>query len=528
MPLSDHRVFAHLGAERASIYRAILDAFVRAKQRFALHLRPGEIERACVEAGQAEDPSAIAVALAQLADWGNLEAHPDTADVATVEDFYRPRHLYQLTPTGEAAERALTFFESALRERGELQAVALADIRVLLEELGQVVAERPVDEGKAHRALLSLRGRFEDLTTKAQAFMASLQRTIDLHGLSLQALLAYKQSLIDYLERFIGELLLATAEITGLLLRLEDQGIVGLLEAVARREIADAMTVSPDERRAMENATQAVWTGRWQGLRAWFVSADGGHSQAEILRQRARSAIPALLSAVAGLNDRRVARSDRSADMRTLALWFAQAPDDEQAHRLWRAAFALSPARHLSIDDETLTAREQTPVPPQASWLDAAPIGISPRLRKSGRYTRRGPPSRVIDRSAERAALARLLEEETAQIQEARRRLAEHGSSRLSAFGMLDRLEFELLLDLLGEALARRVLPREQVSATSSDGSLFILMDPPDDGAQTTIETAAGWLRVPDFLVSIRESFTHESANGLHDGDHQSHRSVEP
>jgi uncharacterized protein (TIGR02677 family) len=502
-----HQVFTHLNADRAPLYRTILAAFVRAKQRFALHLRPVDVERALVEQGLGDETGAVVGALAQLVEWGNLEAHPDTADVATVEEFYRPRHLFQLTPVGEAAERALQVFEEAVRERGELQAVALADIRLLLEELLAVSGTQPLDEGKAHRTLLSLRSRFEELTGKAQAFMASLQRTIDLHGLSIEALVAYKQLLIDYLERFIGELVLATGEIADLLQRLEARGILQVLAAVARRELADALDPTPAERAAGEGA----WLGRWQGLRAWFLPGAHAPSQAEVLRQRARSAIPALLAAVASVNDRRVARSDRSADLRTLALWFAQAESDEEAHRLWRAAFALSPARHLSIDDETLAAREDAPVPAQASWLEAPPIGISPRLRESGRYARPGPANRVIDRAAEKGMLARLLDEEAAQIEAARRRLATGRPVRLSELGALGRAEFDLLLDLLGEAIARRTGEPDDITETvSSDGSLVIRLEPPPDGQRARIETEAGWLGAPDFIVTIGDAFARE------------------
>jgi len=46
------------------------------------------------------------------------------------------------------------------------------------------------------------------------------------------------------------------------------------------------------------------------------------------------------------LNERRSGRSDRSADFRLLASWFAGCASDAEAHRLARAAFALNPARH--------------------------------------------------------------------------------------------------------------------------------------------------------------------------------------
>src|SRR6185503_9464731 len=115
--------------------------------------------------------------LNQLCTWGNLESHPDTADVTTVEEFYRPRHLYQLTADGEAAERAIQFYEQSVQQPGELQAAALADIRVHLEELLTYRRMAESDDGKIHRVLIALRDRFEQLTTQAQIFIGGLQRT---------------------------------------------------------------------------------------------------------------------------------------------------------------------------------------------------------------------------------------------------------------------------------------------------------------------------------------------------------------
>ncbi|HEV3023308.1 MAG TPA: DUF2397 family protein, partial [Pirellulales bacterium] len=102
MPATAHslarlRAFAYVDAEKAAQYRAILRVFGEAKSRFALHLRPGEIVAALfsVELDGPLDAPAVEVALAQLCEWGNLARHPDTADVATVEEFYRPRFLYR-------------------------------------------------------------------------------------------------------------------------------------------------------------------------------------------------------------------------------------------------------------------------------------------------------------------------------------------------------------------------------------------------------------------------------------------------
>ena len=50
----------------------------------------------------------------------------------------------------------------------------------------------------------------------------------------------------------------------------------------------------------------------------------------------------------------RASWTDRSADFRALAVWFAEAPTEAHAHRLWRVAFGLSAARHLGMDADTL------------------------------------------------------------------------------------------------------------------------------------------------------------------------------
>jgi uncharacterized protein (TIGR02677 family) len=117
---ADFSVFAHLNADKCALYRAILGVFAQARKRFTIVLRPAEVAirvtaRAAAES-QTSDPSAempaadVEAALAQLVTWGNLES-PDTAEVATVEEFHRPRRLYQLSAAGGAAERALAVFE---------------------------------------------------------------------------------------------------------------------------------------------------------------------------------------------------------------------------------------------------------------------------------------------------------------------------------------------------------------------------------------------------------------------------------
>lgn len=497
------KVFAYLNADKAALYRAVMRVFVHAKARFTLHLRPQEVAAALASAALPEpvDAGGVESALASLREWGNLDAHPDTADVATVEEFYRPRYLFQITPAGEAAERALAVYEQTLEQQGELQSAALGDIRELLGELAALAETPEPDEAKVHRALRTLRERFDELTSRAQAFMGSLQRTIDLQGVDVARFLTYKETLIGYLERFIGELVIATADIGATVHRIEARDVSSLLRMAAARDLADALEPTA----ADHAAALGAWQARWAGLRSWFIGRPDAPSQADVLRARARASIPALLLTVASIHDRRVTRSDRGADLRALARWFAEADSDAEAHRLWRAAFALAPARHLAVDDATLDAREARPVSAQTGWLEAPPLRISARLRASGRYVRRGRPNDVIDRSGEKALLAEAAAAEAGQLIAARRRLATGVRARLSDLGTLDAAEFGLFLDLLGEALAVKVDADAPVDVVSSDGTLQVTLEPTEDDGTATIVTATGTFSGPDHYVTIRD-----------------------
>ncbi len=508
---SDLAVFSYLTAPNCETYRAVMLAFVAAKRRFTVHLRPEDVRDAL---GSTVELTTISDALGKLESWGNLRADPDTSRVTTVEDFHRARFLYQLTQAGEAVEEALAVYDEAFGRRGSLQAVALTDIATQLRALYELAGEPELDAAKVYLALRYLVDRFTDLAGNARAFMGSMRRTIELHDADLEVFRAYKDRLIAYLQRFITDLIATGSEIAGLVTLVEERGVEPLLAAAAWREAQDAapgpetgpVDGAADDPREVEFVRcRELWRERWQGFRTWFLSAPQRRSQAKLLRAQARAAIPQLLHVVAALNERRAGRSDRSADFRTLAVWFAQAPDDDALHRLWRSAFGLSPARHLTVDADTLAARADDPIPPSTPWADAPPLEISPRLRKTGSYERRGKPNRVQDRSAQRHHLAELAARQAAETAAARAALATDHPVRLSDLGPLNRDEFRLFLGLLGEALAAITPAHRDVQTTTNDGTMAIRLSLPGEDRAAEITTADGVFRGPDGWSAARE-----------------------
>ncbi len=495
------KIFAHLNAEKAPLYRATMALFLEAKAHFEIHLRPDNVSVGLQQFGEFQDDSAAEVegALTQLCDWGNLRRTQDTSDVRTVEEFYRPRYLYQLTREGEAAERAVRAYQENILKPGELQTAALVVIREQLQALLAYTRGPELDASKIHFTLSNLKSYFNQLTTKAQVFIGSIQRAIDLHGYELDVFIVYKEKLIEYLERFIGELVIAADEIADIIRKLEQVGIHPILRVAAEHDLVDAMGFGEDEVAKAERE----WMLRWAGLKKWFISGVDSPSQADMLRSCARSAIPSLLIAISGLHDRRAASSDRPTDLKLLARWFALTDCEADAHRLWRTAFALNPARHLRIDDSTMDVCDQQPIPATTSWLEAPPIMISPRLRRIGQQHRRGRPANVIDRTEAKNLLAALAKQEAEQVEFARRRFVAGRVMRLSELGQLNRCEFQLFLDLLGKALAEQKDIDAEVVTTSCDGSLQITLKPTEQNEYTTIVTSDGDFHGRDHYIYV-------------------------
>lgn len=501
MPVAGEQadLFRHVSAEKASFYRSIMDVFAAAKRQYRLQLRPDEV---LAEASWPDGPPRIeevSTALTQLSNWGNLQSQPDTARVSSLTDFYRARFLYRLSHGGEAVEAALDAFDHALRRRAELQTVALEDIASRLLGLQALIEASTgnvgLDVAKAHEILRDLVRVFEGLAENAQAFMARVARSIELQ--QADAVASYKRRLIDYLERFMGDLVRRSDSIAGMIDAVSPR-IDAVLLRVAEREARDA---APDDSRGLSGALsrrRQAWQERWKGLRGWFLHSGQEPPQAELLRARARAAIPQLLGAVAALNERRSGRSDRSADFRVLAGWFMACADDAEAHRLARAAFALHPARHFSLNPDT-----DESLPAGTRWVDAPPLRIYPRLREYGEAAPRGPLARIRDRSAERARIASEFAEETRQTEAARQRLATGRPARLSELGELDPHAFGLFLGLLSEALAEQAGPDAAVSRQTGDGLLHIRLEPLAATSHARIVTPAGVFAGRDHLLTI-------------------------
>ena len=489
-------VLRYVTVENAHNYRAILEVFVEAKEHYLIELSPAEVRDLLGRSSLAYDlpaPEDLDRHLDALDGWGNLQRFHDTAAVARVEDFYRRRYRYRLTPVGEAAHRAVREVEATVGRSGALQTSMLLEIDAALEAL--VLAARAGDAPGLVRSLHRLRAALDSLAEEANLFLGELDRQVSAGRIDEALFLAHKQALLAYLGKFIDDLRRLRPQIAD---RVQEAVALGpdawLALAAGAADLPPALPgIDP----------VAAWAGdqreRWAGVVSWFLASPAGPPRVERLHAAAVDGVLRLTRSLERLNERRVRAADRAADFRTLASWFAACPDDAAAHALWAAAFGLYPARHLHLADE-----DPEWTRPDASWWDAPPVDVPVRLRTRGALTRSGRPPPVRDFGDGRAWIAARRRRERAQAEAALARFSGRGPVHVSELERLSGEELDLLLALLDEALSSRRAADGARRTRTADGRLELVLRPPaEDRPWASVQTSEGRLRCLDYRLEV-------------------------
>lgn len=520
LPPRPFTLFAYTVEPNAPVYRTVMRLFLEEKERYRIQLRPDDVARRLPEdLPDPPDRAGLERALDQLVDWGNLRRSHDTGRVATLEDFRRRHYVYQMTPAGEAAERAVGRVVEALESSGSLQRVMLGAI---LRNLEVLAAEMERDEARPevlYEHLFTAGEQFRALTENASTFLARLHEAIDAGAVDASSFLIYKQAVLEYLEQFVGELSELAPRISAAIRRVQERGegvdassgAAGISRLVVLAARADT-TPTPEGLRDRS----AELARRWRGMAAWFLGEGREPPTVELLRGAARTAINRILLVLERLHEKRFRRVDRTADLLRLAGWFdglgTHRDGAAEAHRLYATAFGLFGARHLGELHE-----DPERIPSGTSWWDAPPVPVAPVLRTTGRTSTSGRTARVVDHEKARRYLAERHRRSREARAAALRRFAGRGPLPLADLTRDEPLtqdQLELLLGLLDRLLA---LPPDGDGVRhtrSRDGLLLLRLGTPEpaDG-RAVLRTPRGRLELPAFELTVEDRTAAGSAD---------------
>jgi uncharacterized protein (TIGR02677 family) len=442
------------------------------------------------------DDADLDAALAALTGWQLLEMLQDhTARYATPEEFERRNLRWAPTPHGRAAMAGVLHSLEVLQRAVSLQPAALDAIGDALADLLDLLGRAEVADTRIATRLGELEHHLQALVDNVRQFNHELGRLQRDDATRDEVFLDVKQRVTAYLQEFVEGVERPARRIAELVARMEDDPGIAVLHdrALAGANLLRLDGEDPGVAWLEERAR------RWAALRAWFADDEGARPQIDRVLEIAKQAILALLRVLERRWESRRRAASLRDDLTVLARWFAACPTEDDAHRLFNAAFGMWPARHhhlLPDDPEDLA--------PSTSWVDAPAVPVAATLRSSGSTQSRGRSAPIGDPAAARAARQAEQAARFAESVAVRRHLLTRGRVPLAVFGEFDLDRFDALLELLAAALAAPRAGDGTRRAVTVDGQVEVVLHPPaDPTARCRLVAPTGVLTAPAYEVEV-------------------------
>ncbi|WP_432920900.1 TIGR02677 family protein [Microbispora sp. CA-135349] len=473
-------------------YLWVLRAMDRLREVHQVQVDAGEVQAALNELARLHDEvptfdGNLRDRLDALYEDGVVHRFDDASRAGNLVRYRNRQSVYQFSELGYWAYTSVEGLLAARIQDANLSRLVFSDI---LEDLKALAAANRAGEGEqVYRRLSRLDSVMEDMGRRSARFHVTLGEIIRSTDASPETFLRHKNALLTHMSEFMAELDRHLPRLATAVRDVEASGLASLLDRAA----------AADERPFMDRHERLEdWRRRWSALRAWFAPQGPGESRAEEsrageLRNATRIAVSGVIALLRQISEAQRGGVNRATQLRHLAEWVWNAPDEGAAHALMGAAFNLRSARHLGAaheDTEQISSR--------ATWWDAPGVEVSVTLFRSGKAPTTGLPTPVRGNPGARAALRREQAAERAAERVAAGHLAE-----LGAHGrVLDDSETQILLKLLTRALeGRTVVAGRLKRGSGADDAVMIRLVP--SGTGSAVRTARGLLHLPGFRVEV-------------------------
>jgi uncharacterized protein (TIGR02677 family) len=422
-----------------------------------------------------------------LADDGIVHRLEDASRAGSLARYRNRQSVYQFSELGYRAFAAVEDVLGARIRDANLSRLVFSDILDDLRSLA--VAVRDGDGEQVYRRLSRLDAVLDDMSRRAAQFHLMLGEIIRSTDTSPDTFLRYKNALLTHMTDFMAELDRYLPRLAASVTDIENAGGAGQgTQALLRHAAAadERPLMGPDE--LLED-----WRRRWAALRAWFAPDELGESRGAGLRTATRAAVSGVIALLRQVTEAQRGGVNRSSQLRHLAAWVFNAPDEGAAYALMSAALNLRSARHLGgahDDAEQISQR--------ATWWDAPGVDISVTLFRRGKAPTHGVPQPVRSQAAIRAELRRRQSAERAAERAAAGRLLEAGAHGR----ILDDTQTRVLLRLLTLATeARTVVAGRVASGSGGNDVLTMRLVPSAEGS--AVRTENGVLHLPGFRLEL-------------------------
>ncbi|MCW2880524.1 MAG: hypothetical protein JWQ95_4624 [Sphaerisporangium sp.] len=486
------RLFNFTRRDDHLVYLWVLRAMDRLRAVHQLQAHPDDVARVLAELGSSygDAPSAddnLRSRLDALAEDGVVHRLEDASRAGSLVRYRNRQSVYQFSELGYQAFAAVEEVLAARLQDANLSRLVFSDI---LEDLKALAAANRSGHGEqVWRRLSRLDTVMEDMARRSARFHLTLGEITRSTDASPETFLRYKNTLLTHMTDFMAELDRYLPRLDTAVRDVERTGVATMLGRAA----------AADERLFMDHGERLEdWRRRWAVLRAWFAGDGAESSRAAELRAATRTGVSGVIALLRQIAEAQRGGVNRSTQLRHLAEWVFNVPDEGAAHALMTAAFNSRTARHLGgahDDAEVISAR--------STWWDAPGVDISVPLFRRGKAPTPGVPQPVKGRAGIRGELRRRQASRRAAERQAAGDLVEAGVHGR----VLDEAETRVVLRLLTRALEARTVVAGRLRSASGGNELMTVRLVPAPGG-SSVRTVHGVLHLPGLRLDL-EPATH-------------------
>lgn len=357
----------------------------------------------------------------------------DTKNVNTLNDFKYQNFRYQMTDNAVIIERMTIELEEIEVKVANLEPRLFERINHIIKQLVDVSDK---DENKIYDLWIDLNIDFKNLNEQYQDFLKQFHEAKTEELLKSEAFLAFKSSMINYINNFISSYIKSAATIKNNLLKIDEEKVQKIMDSLVSHQ-KKAPKISPEFN---YDKLRKVNYGKWQSLKKWFIS-ETSLSEGERLLEATQNVIERMYKYASSLIELHGNMINRKEEYIHICKLFDNITDIKKAHTLSESIYGVIKTIHYKgnsmINTDSLI--KSYDVPP-------IEIPISTTVRN---YKIKQEVMPIIDKSKEKETILKKKLEEEKYRKEKIKSVIQSGKIVLKDEIKLDIFERRYILNLI-------------------------------------------------------------------------------
>ncbi|MFF2533773.1 TIGR02677 family protein [Brevibacillus sp. NPDC058079] len=330
--------------------------------------------------------SELEEALRSLERWGNVKVKQDNDTGPTIEEYINKRYLYQITTIGKSIEEfviKIDEFDESIT--GSLDSYAFKKLLKALSDFRESEPEYLSAEYVQVRWNEVFK-TFQSLSGNSSSYLALLQSAQEFDLFKVEYFMNFKDKFIQYLGNFVNELNRQRGRIVRQLKLIDDAHVNKYVEQIVElRKVNSWFDETFDEERF-----KLIQRNKWSELKYWFIGRDGEVSEVEMVSKKTKEAVTMISRYANRLSEIQSVVRSRKDDFRTLARWFSETTNVDEAHRIYASAFGVAGSRKIQGDKRIMDSeQEELWYQPDREYITPNQTNRGPRKEKRKSTIRR-------------------------------------------------------------------------------------------------------------------------------------------